>query len=313
MYNQAKWFFDWKRQLQEELDSGSKIAKTEKGPVEYAIYGDSGPVLACLHGAPGGYDQVLPFFSELVQEGFRILAWSRPGYLKTPLSVGRTVDEQVEVLASLLDSLDIDKVFIVGVSAGGPPAIQFAAHYPNRTKALVTVCAVSKRYDMGPEKKLIQVVTHMVACDPVSWLYNLFVDHWASGAFYMMIRTESTLDELKIQELVDTIMRDEKKYNIMMSLIKSMSPISMRKPGFDNDFEQYTKLEDLDFQRIQAPALVVHGTHDAMVPLSHAENIIKNVPSAELYKVEEGIHILLVSKKADEMTKKVLAFLNRYV
>lgn len=44
---------------------------------------------------------------------------SRPGYLRTPLSVDRTPKEQAEALAALLDTLKIDKVAVVGGSGGG--------------------------------------------------------------------------------------------------------------------------------------------------------------------------------------------------
>ncbi len=57
-----------------------------------------------VHGTPGGYDQ------RLGMDGFRILAPSRPGYLRTPIDAGRTPREQADVYAALLDALSIDEV-----------------------------------------------------------------------------------------------------------------------------------------------------------------------------------------------------------
>ncbi len=40
-----------------ELESGSQLVETSRGPIEYQIFGDSGPYLLYAHGRPGGYDQ----------------------------------------------------------------------------------------------------------------------------------------------------------------------------------------------------------------------------------------------------------------
>ena len=78
-----------------------------------------------LHGGPGGHDQGFAAAS-LARAGYGVIAPSRPGYLRTPLSTGRTFEEQADALAALLDALEVDRVVPYGVSAGGPPTIHFA-------------------------------------------------------------------------------------------------------------------------------------------------------------------------------------------
>ena len=41
--------------------------------------------------------------------------------------------EQDAALIELLDTLNIEKVYVLGASAGGTPAIRFALDYPERT------------------------------------------------------------------------------------------------------------------------------------------------------------------------------------
>ena len=62
--------------------AGSEIARTRCGAIEYAIAGDGPPVLF-VHGAGGGFDQGLAFGRDLVAAGFRLIAMSRFGYLRT--------------------------------------------------------------------------------------------------------------------------------------------------------------------------------------------------------------------------------------
>ena len=78
------------------LEAGSQVVMTPRGHVEYAISGTEGPVILFLHGTPGGYDQGAHFALVAAKEGFRFVRPSRPGYLRTPLEVGRTPAEQAD-------------------------------------------------------------------------------------------------------------------------------------------------------------------------------------------------------------------------
>ena len=124
-------YIRWKRGLVDELRSGSRMAATEKGPVEYSIHGEAGPFIAVMHGGPGVYDQTSALFNGLFEKGFRVLSWSRPGYLRTPLKTGRTFEEQADAFKALLDTLDIEKAALVAYSAGGPRRYTSPHAFPN--------------------------------------------------------------------------------------------------------------------------------------------------------------------------------------
>ena len=101
------------------LMTGSQVIETRRGPVEYAIVGDRGPVVLLLHGGIGGWDQgvalgvdllsrdathpdyrqTLDEGADLLAEPFRLVAPSRVGYLRTPLETGRTPAEGADALA----------------------------------------------------------------------------------------------------------------------------------------------------------------------------------------------------------------------
>ena len=63
---------------------GSKVVETSCGPVEYAERGFGPPVLS-IHGTGGGWDQGLSIARGLVERGYRVIAPSRYGYLRTPM------------------------------------------------------------------------------------------------------------------------------------------------------------------------------------------------------------------------------------
>ncbi|GAB4094444.1 alpha/beta fold hydrolase [Flaviaesturariibacter terrae] len=103
------------------------------GSISYIETGRGRPLLL-LH---GGFqdrsmwrDQVLHFNNE-----FRVIAVDMPGH-------GATVDgpqrpDAAAVVRTLLDSLHIDKVSIVGLSFGSAVALEFASRYPARVEKLV--------------------------------------------------------------------------------------------------------------------------------------------------------------------------------
>lgn len=69
--------------------------------------------------------------------GFRVIALSRFGYLRTPLPADASAAVQADVHACLLDALNIRRAAIIGASAGAPSAMQFALRHKERTAVLV--------------------------------------------------------------------------------------------------------------------------------------------------------------------------------
>jgi pimeloyl-ACP methyl ester carboxylesterase len=140
--------FAWVRYLREirrermRASTGSEIAETRCGSIEYAEVG-SGPPVLLVHGAGGGYDQGLLLGRPLAEKGFHVVAMSRFGYLRTPLPDDASAEAQADAHAALLDTLGIGRAAVVGASAGAPSAMQFALRHPDRASALVLLVPAS--------------------------------------------------------------------------------------------------------------------------------------------------------------------------
>jgi 2-hydroxy-6-oxonona-2,4-dienedioate hydrolase len=124
------------RQARDRVSTGSQIAQTPCGAIEYAVAGDGPPVLV-VHGTGGRYDQSLAFVEPLVSSGFQIIAMSRFGYLRTALPSDASLAAQADAHACLLDAVDIERVAVIGGSAGAPSAMQLALRHPEQVTALV--------------------------------------------------------------------------------------------------------------------------------------------------------------------------------
>ena len=78
----------WRKAKVAQCVQASELAQTARGPVEYSKVGQA-PWILALHGSPGMHDGVTNFFNRWVENGFGVIAPSRPGYGRTPLDNGR--------------------------------------------------------------------------------------------------------------------------------------------------------------------------------------------------------------------------------
>jgi pimeloyl-ACP methyl ester carboxylesterase len=89
------------------------------------------------------------------EAGYTVLAPSRPGYGRTPLSTGTSVSGFADGTRALCERLGIAWVAAVaGVSAGGPTAVTMAARHPDLVQRLILQSAVGWLPYPGLAKRL---------------------------------------------------------------------------------------------------------------------------------------------------------------
>ncbi|MFW9976158.1 MAG: alpha/beta fold hydrolase [Candidatus Thorarchaeota archaeon] len=301
----------WKQFLILELERNSEIAETSVGDIEYAIRG-VGPVVLFLHGGPGGYDQGL-LESDLWNEGgFSVLSVSRPGYLRTPLSTGVTFEEQADVLEALIVSLGISEVAVLGASAGGPVAIQFAKRHPRRVRALILMAAVSKEYIVREDAKdsvLGRILLSDTAADIGVWIYDILTRHWPSLSMRIAFKETVGLESDDMEAYVNQVMAIPEQVAWYKRFVRTTCPMSPRMIGLNNDLVQLEKVAFISLEEITCPTFVVHGTVDLDVSFSHAEFSTSSIPNARLYKVENVGHVVWLGEHVSQMNLKLVEFL----
>jgi pimeloyl-ACP methyl ester carboxylesterase len=306
-------YVQWKKTLIEELIAGSQVVYTKMGPVEYTINGESGPYLIVMHGGPGGYDQTAALFSDMFGKGFRVLSWSRPGYLRTPIQDGKTYEEHADVAAALMDNLGIKQASVLGYSAGGPVAIYFATKYPKRVWALILECAVTQQWVISSENLQEKIYFgYLMYNDPFLWTSDVTGQMSPRLIGMSTIEMESHLDKEATKKLMDSIMQDPRRVKVLTDLMKSMSPGDLRKDGMENDVEQLEKVKDLPLKKIKAPTLIIHGTDDADVSVADAAFAANRIPNSKLYLVQGGFHVMALTDAIDTITQQRVLFLRKH-
>ena len=241
------------------------LVTTSAGPVEYLEAGRGLPLLV-LHGTPGGSDQALAAARVLGVDA-HVLAPSRPGYLETPLSTGRTPSEQADAMVALLDELRVEAAVVLGASGGGMVAVDLAARHPARVRGLVLWSAVT-----GPMR---------IWSGPL--LHGPLARRSTGEAVVRLVQRFPGL-------LVGRAANDQSAVDAALALAGTVFPIGPRRDGLANDTRQARSLAPDVAARVTAPTLIVHGTKDRNVAYGQATRAAKSIPHARLVTVRGANH-----------------------
>jgi 2-hydroxy-6-oxonona-2,4-dienedioate hydrolase len=283
----------------ERLADGSAIVETRCGAIEYAAVGDGMPVLV-IHGAGGGFDQGLELGRGLVARGYRVIAPSRFGYLRTPLAGDASAEAQADAHACLLDALGIARAAVLGVSAGGPSALQVALRHPQRTAALVLLVPAAYVPRDGALPSLQTPPGTRFLFDTALRLDFLF---WA--ATRAAPRTMGRAILATPPAVLDAASAEEQRR--VERILDDILPVSARRLGLLNDAFVTTNLERYELERIAAPTLVVTARDDLYGTYDTGKYTADHIANARFIGFASGGHVLVGHQT--EADDEIAAFL----
>ncbi|MDX2203412.1 MAG: alpha/beta hydrolase [Hyphomicrobiaceae bacterium] len=280
------------REARAKAAHGGKIVSTDAFVLEYAEAGSGTPLLS-IHGAGGGYDQGLLIASELIGDGFRVIAPSRFGYLGTPVPADASVAAQADAHAALLDVLDVDKAVVVGTSAGARSALVMALRHPDRVAALVLL--VPGTY--APTSPV------MVEGSRTSKLTLAVVNAGADFAWWTIQRLAPSVLVRFLGVRPEVVAAGSAQEQARVAgIAASILPLSQRFHGINLD--SVPDLHRLPLETIKVPTLVVSSRDDLFNTLPAAEYAAAGIPGARLVAFETGGHLLVGREAA---TRALLA------
>ena len=263
------------------LAAASTLVETRQGRMEVAIRGD-GPPLLLLHGAGGGYDQALLLARMFAPEGHRLIAVSRFGYLRSDLPPDASTAAQAEALAEVLDALEIDRVGILAMSGGVPPALQLAARHPDRVSGLALLSSAPFTPVTAASQDLPMpgwAYQALFASDFPIWAILRVFPRALDPAFDV---TPALRQRMSPEEIAD-----------VQNLVDGFLPVSDRLRGLANEAAAVDPGAHYALDRITAPTLVVHARDDGINPFPIAEHLAAGVRQAEFLALPDGGHLLL--------------------
>jgi pimeloyl-ACP methyl ester carboxylesterase len=247
----------------------SRLVQTARGPIEVAETGQ-GPAVLVVHGIPGDWRQARAVAEDLGGEA-RVLLVSRPGYGRTPLSSGRSPQEQADLYAALLDTLDVEGAVVLGISGGGPSSYAFAARHPRSCRALLLCCALT------PHRMTLPASMLRLAAVPGLWRAGA-----AAGRLVARCGRQKPADLSVLTPHEQTLANDPV---VLADIVRfeAERPSMMRGAGLRNDTLQIAAGHEIPWPAgTSMPTVVLHGDADEVVPMHHAEAFVELVPGARL-------------------------------
>ena len=266
------------------IATGSTVIDTGFGALEYATAGGpDGPAVMMIHGTGGGFDQGLAAAAPLAEMGYRIIAPSRFGYLRSALPLDASSARQADAIVTLMDHLGIGQAGVIGLSAGARSALALAALHPDRCSALIAL--VPATHVPGttvpmPGAVGAAIMRYALHSDLLFWAGNRFARDRMIGT---LLATDPTL-------LDGADPAEQARAN---AILDDILPVSARSDGFINDARLSVDPEDIALESITVPTLAISLQDDWFGTFAAAQYIARTVPGARLVSYPSGGHVFI--------------------
>lgn len=267
--------------------------------IHYVEAGEGQPVLL-IPGAWSTYrywNRIIP----LLSRHYRLLAldYLGAGDSDKPRSGFRyTVEEQADLIAGIIEALEISKPHIIGTSYGGSIALNIAARYPDRVGKIVSIEGNGMKHKKVPYRPMGGLLKWPVFGEiPISVTRSGLLDKMiAKGLMGEAWRPLGDRDREEIVEIISQTNKTASRvpwYRISRTLVTS------------KDFAEEAKM-------IRVPILYLYGENSGYRGMAeaNAEFLRTYLPFVAVFCFKNGIHNLEL-QKPEEVTKIILEFFDQ--
>jgi pimeloyl-ACP methyl ester carboxylesterase len=191
-----------------------------------------------------------------------------------------TMDERMDDVRAVMDAAGSQKAAVFGLSEGGSLAILFAAHYPERCRALVLWGAFAKfsSWFATPEK--------------LERFFEYVEKDWGTGA-NLNAWAPSKKDDPVFRAWFARRERTAASPAAAIALMRMNSMIEI------SGILPY----------VHVPTLVIHRTQDPVVNVEGRRQLAKSIPNARLLEVPGIDHLPYLGDDSDQLIDEVAEFL----
>ncbi len=242
-------------------------------PIYYQALGDEeGPCVVLVHGhAPEGSETWTRNTSALVRSGLRVISVDLRGYGRSQRSDEQvySVRQQADLLASVLNNLQVSDAIVIGHDLGSAVALQMALDQPQFVGRLVLIAPRLERQE-----------------DPL-WEWALKIPYvrraalwarWGGGPLLGLERKSAFADQTQV---TNDYLRSVRAYTHIEGSIAAVEAMVLT-PA-DSDLPE--ALEGLD-----VPVLVLLGSDDRVVTGEQVDAWVGRMPAADVETISDAGH-----------------------
>jgi class 3 adenylate cyclase len=181
-----------------------------------------------------------------------------------------TLEQRMDDVRAVMDSVGSEKAALFGVSEGGPMSALFAATYPERTKALIMCGSYAKRlwsvdYPWAPTPEQRQV------------FYDAIKNGWG-GVVDLDVLAPSAMNDERFKQWWAAYLRHSASPADALALAKMNTEIDIRHI----------------LPAIHVPTLIMHRTGDRDISVDGSRYLAQQIPNAKLVELAGNDHLLWV-------------------
>ncbi len=189
-----------------------------------------------------------------------------------PVNAAYTLEDMAADAVGLLDALDIADAHIVGASMGGMIAQLTAIHHPQKTRSLTSIMSTTAKRELPPAKpEAMAALMTPPASEAREDRIAQGVKSWRVIGSPGYAATEAEL-RARVEAAVDRVPYDPAGIARQMTAIISAAP--------RNDA----------LGKVRAPALVIHGADDPLIPVEGGKDTAASIPGAQFVIVPGMAH-----------------------
>jgi len=200
-------------------------------------------------------------------------------YLRLPIESDYTLDDMADDAISVLDTLNIDKAHILGISMGGMIAQIIASSYPDKTKTFTLIASTASTPSPlnGPTRKVRKLLMNRTK-NP-----NATIDERVN-------RTRKIFGEIGYQGI--NLNTDEFYEEVSNSIQRG----GTNDTGFGRQLTAILGSENRlnKVKSIKAPTLIIHGKDDPLIKVKNAYKTNKLIDNSNLIIISDMRHLIEV-------------------
>lgn len=275
----------------------TKFIQIDNYSIAYIDEGQSDKVILFLHGL-GSYIPAWKFNITYLRNHFRCIAIDLPGFGKSEKHIhSGSMEFYTKIVYGFIQSLNLEKVDLIGHSMGGQIAINCAIKFPDSVDKLILIAPAGFEKFSDEE---IQIIKNLTKPE------NFFIrDSKQIRANYeMSFYKFPTKAEYLVEDRI-TVSNDKDFYNYCVTISNSIAGM----------IEQSIFYE---LKNIKQKTLVIFGKNDALIPNKYlhqttteeiAKKACQQIPDSQLILLDECGHFAQI-EKAEEVNSSIMDFIS---
>ncbi len=230
------------------------------------------------HGSPQTGAPLEPLMSAAAARRIRLLSYGRPSYGGSSPNPGRNVASAAADVAQIADALGIARFAVMGASGGGPHALACAALLRDRVTGVVCLAGIA----------------------PFTEAFDWYAGMVSAGGLRAAAAGRQARERYAASAEFDANSFTTADWAALRGAWASLGADAGRAgaagpEGLIDDDLAYVAPWGFDLAQISAPVLLVQGGQDRVVPPSHAEWLMRNCRSSELWLRPGDGHVSILN------------------